>query len=278
MYLDDNEDFDLVGETTIPDDDVDTTSENEQDESSENSERGTESATENVADDEEKPDEEEASDEADAKKDSKVQALDSERARRKQAEKELKELKAQILAEKMAKEDAETAVKEREAYKQKMLEGDLIDEETANKLLDVFGDDIIKGKIANQRRAEQAELDNAIAELKKNDKFMDADVYKPQIQELMKKGLTAEQAYMASLSEGRFLQLKNDLRVEAEQKFLNRSEKADAVDVGVAQAKGEAKKGTYTKREQEIAKETGLSVAEVHKRSKIFTMDEIEKL
>ena len=70
-----------------------------------------------------------------AKKDSRIQALDSERAKRKQAEKELRELKAQIEAEKTAKEDGERVIKERESYKQKMLEGDLIDEETANKLL-----------------------------------------------------------------------------------------------------------------------------------------------
>ena len=269
MLYEEDEDFELVGGSDEPDDEVQETTQDDE---------VNEVDTETKEETEEKPDEEEETVDETPKKDSKTQALDSERARRKQAERELKELKAKIEAEKNAKEDGEKVIKEREAYKQKMLEGDLIDEETADKLLDVFGDDIIKGKIANQRRAEELELDNAIAELKKNDKFMDADVYKPQIQEFMKKGLTAEQAYMASLSEGRFMQLRKDLEIEAEQKFMNRSEKLDKVDVGVAEAKGEVRRGTYTKREQEIARETGLPVAEVHKRSQMFTMEEIEKL
>ena len=270
MLLEDDEDFDLIGETSEPEEEEvqETTQDDEVDEE----------ATESKEEADEKPDEEEKPADEAPKKDSKVQALDSERAKRKQAERELRELKAQIEAEKNAKEDSEKAIKEREAYKQKMLEGDLIDEDTANKLLDVFGDDIIKGKIANERRAEELKLDEAIQELKKDSRFIDADVYKPQIKELMQKGLTPQQAYMASLSDGRFMQLKRDMEIEAEQKFLNRSEKLDNVDVGVAQAKGEVKKGTYTRREQEIARETGLPVAEVHKRYNMFTMDEIEKL
>lgn len=269
MFFDEDEDFDLAGDTTVEDDE-----EVGREDESTTVEENAEEEESTVSQEEEKPSDEKEQ----PQKDSKTQALDSERARRKQAERELKELKAQIEAEKNAKEDAETAKKERDSYKKKMLEGDLIDEETADKLLDVFGEDIIKGKIANQRRAEQDEIDRAISELKKNDKFMDADVYKPQIQDLMKKGLTAEQAYMASLSEGRFMQLKKDLEIEAEQRFLNMSNRADKVDVGVAEAKGEVKRGTYTKREQEIARETGLSVEEVHKRSKMTSIEDMENL
>lgn len=269
MLYEDDEDFELVGGSDEPDDEVQETTQDDVQE---------ETTSESKEEAEEKPDEEEETADETPKKDSRIQALDSERAKRKQAEKELRELKAQIEAEKTAKEDGERAIKERETYKQKMLEGDLIDEETANKLLDVFGDDIIKGKIANERRAEELKFDQAIQDLKKDSRFIDADVYKPQIKEFMQKGLTPQQAYMASLSDGRFAQLKKDLEIEAEQKFLNRNDKLDNVDVGVAQAKGEVKKGTYTRREQEIARETGLPVAEVHKRSQMFTMEEIEKL
>ncbi|MBQ2350371.1 MAG: hypothetical protein II393_03815 [Cytophagales bacterium] len=271
------EDFDLIGGAPAP------TDEDNYDEEEE--ETSTEEAEEEVEEEEkveEEPDEEEETTKEPPKKDNKTQALTAERARRKAAEKELKELKSKLEADKLAKDNEDKIAKEREAYKQKMLEGDLVDEEVADKLLDVFGEDIIKTKIANQARTEAENFENAISELKRSDLFMDADNYKPQIKELMKKGLTAKQAYMASISDGKFSQLKKDLEIEAEQRVLNSTAKADKVDLGAAEAKSEVKRGTYTKREQEIAKETGLPVAEVHKRylkpGETYSMEDIENL
>ena len=270
------EDFDLIGGAPAPTDEV------------EDEEEVEETSTKEAEDEEEaeteesEPDEEAEEEEKPVVKDNKTQALSAERARRKAAEKELKELKAKLDAEKTAKDNEDKIAKEREAYKQKMLEGDLVDEEVADKLLDVFGDDIIKTKIANQARTEAENFENAISELKRSDLFMDADNYKPQIKELMKKGLTAKQAYMASISDGKFSQLKKDLEIEAEQRVLNSTAKADKVDLGAAEAKSEVKRGTYTNREQEIAKETGLPVAEVHKRylkpGETYSMEDIENL
>ena len=271
------EDFDLIGGAPAPTDEVE-----DEEEVEETSGEEAEEEVEEKAETENEPDEEEVEEEKPTVKDSKTQALSAERARRKAAEKELKELKAKIDAEKTAKDNEDKIAKEREAYKQKMLEGDLVDEEVADKLLDVFGEDIIKTKIANQARTEAEDFENAISELKRSDLFMDADNYKPQIKELMKKGLTAKQAYMASISDGKFSQLKKDLEIEAEQRVLNSTAKADKVDLGAAEAKSEVKRGTYTKREQEIAKETGLPVAEVHKRylkpGETYSMEDIEKL
>lgn len=274
------EDFDLIGGAPAPTDE-DNYDEEEEETSTEEAEEE-EEVEEEEEKVEEEPDEEEETTKEPPKKDNKTQALTAERARRKAAEKELKELKSKLEADKLAKDNEDKIAKEREAYKQKMLEGDLVDEEVADKLLDVFGEDIIKTKIANQARAEAEDFDNAILELKKRDLFMDADTYKPQIKELMKKGLTAEQAYMASLSEAKFTQFKKNLEIEAEQRVLNSSSKADKVDLGVAEAKSEVKTGKYTKREQEIARETGLPVAEVHKRymrpGETYSMEDIEKL
>ncbi len=272
--MEDDEEFDLIGNTTDEPDDVKEEVEPSEEEPAEEEE--TEEVKEEAETQEEEPDEEPK------EKDWKHQALDAERARRKAAEKELKELKAQLDAEKTAKENEDKVLKEREAYKKKMLEGDIVDEEVADKLLDVFGDDIIKNKIANQARTEAENFDRAISELKKDELFMDADVYKPKIKEFMDKGLTIEEAYMASVGKARFSQMKKDLEVEAEQRILNSREKADRIDVGHAEAKSEIKRGKYTKREQEIARETGLTVEEVHKRyikpGEVFSIEDMENL
>ena len=269
------EDFDLIGKVAAPTDDeeedtVDATTEEEVEDATEKED--TEESVE-----EEKPTSDDDYEEAKPSGD-KAKALSQERARRKAAEKELKELKAQLEAKEVAKENEEEIAKEREAYKKKMLEGDLVDEDVADKLLDVFGEDLIKTKIANQKRTEAESFEEAISELKKDELFMDAAAYKPQIIELMKKGLTAKQAYMASISDSKFSQMKKDIQVETEQRLLNSQEKASKVDVGVPEAKSEVKRGNYTKREQEIAKETGLPVSEVHKRSTMFSIEDIENL
>lgn len=270
--MEDDEEFDLIGDTSEEPDDV--------------AEEEVKTSEEEPAEEEEEIKEAEAQeeepDEEPKEKDWKHQALDAERARRKAAEKELKELKAQLDAEKTAKENEDKVLKEREAYKKKMLEGDIVDEEVADKLLDVFGDDIIKNKIANQARTEAENFDRAISELKKDELFMDADAYKPKIKEFMDKGLTIEEAYMASVGKARFSQMKKDLEIEAEQRILNSREKADRIDVGHAEAKSEIKRGKYTKREQEIARETGLTVEEVHKRyikpGEVFSIEDMENL
>ena len=265
MYLDDEDDFDLVGGAPAPtDEDEDTSEEVETEEETEATEE-TEEVTEasETEETEEKP------------KNNRAIALSNERARRKAAERELKELKSKLEADKTAKDNEDKIAKEREAYKAKMLEGDLVDEDVAEKLLDVFGDDIIKTKIENQERAEAASFDKAISELKKDERFMDADKYTDQIKSFMKMGLTPEQAYGASLSGAGLLQLKKDMETEIEQKLLNTDEKLSKVDVGHTEAKTEVKGGRYTKREQEIARETGLPVAEVHKRSQIVDIDKM---
>lgn len=212
------------------------------------------------------------------KKDSKLQALDYERARRKQAEKELKELRAEKARAVSEKEEAETYSKEKETLRAKLLEGDLIEEDIADKLLETLGDDIIKAKIAHSKRAEEENFEKDFAELKKDDMYMDADNYKDKIKEFVKKGLSLEEAYGAAIPASRHAQLKKDLEIEIEQKILNNDQKADDIDIGHTEAKGEAKRTSYTKEEQMIARETGLDVKEVHKRMNMNTLDEFLEL
>ena len=273
MFLEDDEEFDLVGKTSIEEEETTEEKAEEVDE---------EAPDTDIAEEEESKSDETETTEEPVQGDNRVKALTAERTRRKNAERELRELKAQIEAEKNAKSQEEQISKEREAYKKKMLEGDLVDEDVAEKLLDVFGDDIIKNKIITQAREEAENFDKELAELKKDDLFMDADVYKPQIKELMGKGLSMEEAYFASVGKSRFSQMKKDMEVELEQKLLNNDKKADEVDVGHAEEKGAIKHGKYTKREQEIARETGLTVEEVHKRymkpNEVFSIEDIENL
>lgn len=274
-----NEEFDLVGEQNYNEPEEDEVEEKVEEEVVEEE---TEDEVEETEEEETHDDEDEEEEKPTQPVDNRTKALTQERARRKAAEKELKELKAKMEAAKEDEQQEDAVAKEREAYKKKMLDGDLVAEDVADKLLDVFADDLIKAKIANQKREEAESFEDAISELKKDDLFMDADAYKPKIMELMKKGLTAKEAYMASLSTSRFAQMKKDLEIETEQRILNSQSKAEKVDVGVAESKSEVKKGNYTKREQEIAKETGLSVAEVHKRymrpGETYSIEDIEKL
>jgi len=261
MFVDDEDDeiLDFAGNTT------EEVEEEKEEEVKEEVEEVDEADTEEEAPEADAEEEAEETKE-EPKKDEKLQALSSERARRKQAEKELKELRAKYDAEKNAKDEQELLSKEREAYKKKMLEGNLVDEDVAEKLLDVFGEDLIKTKLANNKRTEEENFEKEFNELKQDELFMDADTYKTKIRELTGKGLTMEEAYFASVGKGRFTQMKKDMEVELEQKLLNNEKKADKVDVGHAEAKSEPKGVRYTKREREIARETGLDVSEVHKR------------
>lgn len=280
--MEDEEDFDLIGKVAAPTDDDDVNDEKEEETSKDEAEKEDTVKDEEETSDESEPDEEETEEEKPKAQDNRAKALSAERARRKEAERKLKELEAKINAEKLAQTQEEQIAKEREAYKQKMLAGDIVDEEVADKLLDVFGDDIIKNKIANQKREEDEDFDMKFSELKKDELYMDADVYKPRIKELVAKGLTIEEAYGAAVGSGRLSQLKKDLEIEVEQKLLNNNNKADATDVGHAEVKGEVKRGKYTKREQEIARETGVSLEEVHKRymrpGELFSIDDLENL
>lgn len=280
MYIEEEDEdiFDMAGDTTVETDDEDEKVEEEADDTEEVTESREPSIDKEEEADEQDESEDEVEEEEPKKKDNKTQALDAERARRKQAEKELKELKAKLNAEQTQKEQEDILAKEKESMKKKMLEGDLIDEETADKLLDVFGNDVIKNKLDNQERLERETFEDEFQELKKDDLFMDADVYKPQMRELMKKGLTAEQAYMASISKAKFMQMKKDLTTEAEQKILNNQERAERVSVGVQESKSDIQGTTYSKEEHRIAKETGLPLKEVHKRIKMDSIEDFEKL
>ena len=74
------------------------------------------------------------------------------------------------------------------------------------------------------------------------------------------------------------MQMKKDLTTEAEQKILNNQERAERVSVGVQESKSDIQGTTYSKEEHRIAKETGLPLKEVHKRIKMDSIDDFEKL
>ena len=214
----------------------------------------------------------------DKPKDKNIQALDSERARRKKAEAKMKELEAEIAKMKNSKEDEAKINSESENLKKELLEGELLDEEIADKLVKTFGKGLIEQKIKNERFEKEEAFNKEFKQLTEDEMFYDAEEYKEEIKGLMEKGLSMKGAYFALAGENKMASIRKDLEVEIEQKLLNNTNKAERVNVGHEEAKDEAQRSRYTKRESELARETNLDVKDVHKRLQATTLDEILNL
>ena len=212
------------------------------------------------------------------KKDKNIQALDSERARRKKAEAELKALKAELEQAKTKKENESKINEEKNALRAKLLEGDLFDEEIVDKLMATIGEDLISQKVNSERKEKEETFDKEFKEFVKDEMFYDAEDYKEEIKGLMEKGLSMKSAYFALAGENKMSNIRKDLEVEVEQKLLNKSNKANRVNVGHEESKNEMQRTRYTKREQEIANQLGTDIKEVRKRLEATSLDEILKL
>lgn len=212
------------------------------------------------------------------KKDKNRQILDSERAKRKNAEKKLRELQAEMEKLKSAKQNEEKIQSEKENLKQKLMQDDMIDEEVADRLISTIGEDLIKQRIQNEAKEAEASFDKEFNEFSKDEMYYDAEDYKDEIKALMSKGLSMKSAYFALAGENKMANIRKDLEVEIEQKLLNNSNKAEKVNVGHEESKDETKRTRYTKREQEIANELGIDVKDVHNRLNTTTLDEILNL
>ena len=209
------------------------------------------------------------------KKDKYRQALDSERAKRKNAERKLKELQAEIEKSKNLKQNEERVKTEKESLKQKLMQDDMIDEDVADRLINTLGEDLIKQKIRNETKEAEENFEKEFKEFSNDEMFYDAEDYKDEIKALMNKGLSMKSAYFALAGEDKVANIRKDLEVEIEQKLLNNSNKAEKVNVGHEESKDETKRTKYTKKEQEYANELGMDIKEVHKRLNATTLDEI---
>ena len=198
-------------------------------------------------------------------------SLNWERGQRKSLEKELKALKEAKAADdeediKAAEESIRTKLKNSKSG----LADDVIED-----LMDTFGKSQAKSEVAQAKR----EVERELMEMKRNPLYMDVEEYGKEIRQLMKKGLTAEQAYWAVAGEAKLTKTtestKEKVQKEEAQKLnKERAEQGfvDTVSVGAE------KMPTYTEQERYIASMTGMSVEEVRDRAKATTMEEIQKL
>lgn len=211
-------------------------------------------------------------------RDKNVQALDAERARRKRAEAEIKELKAQLEGKSLAEKAEEKVNAEKDNLKALLMKDDLIDEEVADRLMETFGNKFAVDAVTTRERQEEESFDAQLDTLMSNDVFCDANTYRDSIKSYMEKGLDIESAYFASAGKNKLALMRKELEVEAEQRLLNSNARIEDIDVGSAQSKGEAKHTSYTKLEQRLANESGFDAKEVRKRMNANTLDEFLNL
>lgn len=198
-------------------------------------------------------------------------SLNWERGQRKSLEKELKELKESRLAE--DEEDikqAEADIRAKFKNSKSGLSDDVIDD-----LMEVFG----KSQAKTEVQAARKKTEKEIMELQRNPMYIDVGEHLTEIRQLMKKGLTAEQAYWACVGESKFAKTteKAKEKEEKEEKQKLNKERAEQGYVDGVPASDD-KMPTYTEKERYIAKETGMSTEEVRARSKATTLEEIQAL
>ena len=192
-------------------------------------------------------------------------SLNYERSERKRLAKELSALK---------EDDSKEIKDEEDRIRAKLKNGksDLSDD-VVDDLMESIGKDQAK---ANVRNAKQS-IEREIMELKRNETYMDVDEYGNEVRELMKKGLSAEQAYWAVAGSNKYSNSRANAE-EEEEKEQKKKETKERVSEGFVDTKtsGDTKKQEYTARERAIADKMGISAEEAHARSKqSFSIDEI---
>ena len=190
-------------------------------------------------------------------------SLNYERSRRKEVEKKLAS----------REEDDKEDIKKAEAdIREKLQSGK---SGLSDEVIDDIMESIGKPQAEAQVRAAKQNREKEIMELKRNPIYMDIDEYADSIRDLMKKGLSAEQAYWAVAGENKFSS--SDTKDEEEQKKLTK-ERASEGFVDQKPAGGESKP-TYTAKERANADILGISPEEYKARSKeSFSIDELIKL
>lgn len=193
-----------------------------------------------------------------------TKALNAERTLRKKYEKQISDDKETEEAEiKIAEDDIRKKLKEGKSD----LSDDVVDD-----LMNTFGKSLAKSEVKNARR----EVEREILELKRNPMYIDADEHGKEIRELMKNGLTAEQAYWATVGSSKLTTEMNKKATASEieeKQRLNKERASQGFVNGVSV--GDETKPTYTEKERAIASATGMSEEEVKARNKSFTIDSI---
>lgn len=192
-------------------------------------------------------------------------SLNYERSERKRLEKELKASKED---DTKAIEAEEARIRSKLANGKSALSDDVIDD-----IMGAIGREQAKANV----RSAKANFESQIMELKKNPEYMDVEEYRDEIRELVKNGLSAEQAYWAVAGATKLSNSKAKATKE-EEKEQHQRENKERANQGYVDTKpaGEEKKEQYSARERAMAQVLGKSVEEVHARNKnVLTLDEI---
>lgn len=190
-----------------------------------------------------------------------TKALNEERGKRKSLEQKIKD------SEKEDEEDIKNAEEEIRAVL-KNSKSDFSDE-TIDDLMNAFG----KTQAKNQVKAAKKEIEREIMELKRDSTYRDVEEYGDEVRKLMKKGLSAEQAYWAVAGKDKKNAASEEATKEEEEK--KNHERAREGYVGGAEVGGD-RKPTYSSYETEIARMTGRTAEEVKMRSGALTISQIK--
>ncbi len=145
-------------------------------------------------------------------------------------------------------------------------------DDTIDDLMEIFGKEQARNNIDRKERKVESE----ILELQRNPMYIDVDDYVDEMRPLMKKGLTAEQAYWAINGKNKLDSevSKKTTQKEKEDKQKETKERANEAFVNDIPA-GKSKQESYTEKERRIAKVNNISLEEARARSSAFTLDAI---
>ena len=192
-------------------------------------------------------------------------SLNYERSERKRLSKELSS-RTEDDSEEIKKAEAEMRAKLKEGKSQ-------LSDETIEDLMATFG----TAQATAQVRSAKQNIEKEILELKRDSTYMNVEEYGSEIRAMMKKGLSAEQAYWAVAGADKYSNSKAQVEKETEdeqKKALNK-ERASEGYVNTKPA-GETEKEHYSAKERAIADTLGISAEEAKARSKTsFSISEI---
>lgn len=192
-------------------------------------------------------------------------SLNYERSERKRLSKELSS-RAEDDSEEIKKAEAEIRAKLKEGKSQ-------LSDETIDDLMATFGTAQATAQVRNNKQ----NIEKEILELKRDSTYMNVEEYGSEIRAMMKKGLSAEQAYWAVAGAEKFTNSKAQAakETEDEQKKALNKERASEGYVNTKPA-GETEKEHYSAKERAIADTLGISAEEAKARSKTsFSISEI---
>ena len=191
-------------------------------------------------------------------------ALNYERSERKRLSKELS-----------SKEDDSEDIKKAEAeMRAKLKEGkSQLSDETIDDLMATFGTAQATAQVRNAKQ----NIEKEILELKRNPTYMNIEEYGSEIRTMMKKGLSAEQAYWAVAGAEKYSNSKAQEEKE-EKEEQNKAVTKERTNEGFVNTKpaGEQEKEQYSAKERAIADKLNISAEEAKARSKqSFSISEI---